>query len=117
MVDIGGGDDDVDPEDMEEVPLGEVSGFPLSDVMTTMALCFQHSDLMAMDTKKRKSQADVALKATDDTYASLLQQDFSVDCGTTQLPQHGFGKDHATLIALQKQTIALAKNNRRPRWT
>ena len=45
----------------------------------------------------------------DDTYASLMQQDFSMDCGATQLPQHGFGKDHATMIELQKQTIALAK--------
>lgn len=49
------------------------------------------------------------MKALDSTYAALLQQDFAISSGATQLARHGFGKDSSTMIALQKQTIALAK--------
>ena len=54
LVDIGGGDVDVIDDPSEDVPLGEVSSFPLTDVMTTLSLCFQESDLAALDTKKKK---------------------------------------------------------------
>ena len=69
----------------------------------------QPGELASLDTKRRKSNGDLDLKALDDTYASLLQQDFAMDSGATQLARHGFRKDYSTMIALQKQTIALAK--------
>ena len=62
-----------------------------------------------MDTKRRNSKGDLDLKALGDTYASLLQQDFAMDSGATQLARHGFRKEYSTIIAPQKQTIALAK--------
>ena len=71
MVDIGGGDNDDTNDASEDVPLGEVSSFPLTDVMTTLSLCFQEADLAALDTKKRKSKSDVSLQALHSTYASL----------------------------------------------
>ena len=74
--------------------------------MTTISLCLQQGELASLDTKKRKSKGDLDLKALDDTYASLLQQDFAMDSGATQLARHGFRKDYSTMIALQKRTIA-----------
>jgi len=119
LVDMGGGDNDNEDADVEDVPIGEVSRFPLTDVMTMISLCLQQGELASLDTKRRKSKGDLALKALDDTYASLLQQNFAMDSGTTQLARHGFPKDYPTMIALQKQTIVLAKNNnpQEPSWT
>jgi hypothetical protein len=109
FADLGGGDNENVDADTEDVPIGEVSSFPLSNVMTTISLCFQQDDLASLDTKGRKSKAELDLKALDHTYASLLQQDFAMESGATQLARHGFRKDYSTMIALQKQTIALAK--------
>ena len=56
LIDVGGGeynDDVADPN--EDVPLGEVSSFPLTDVTTTLSLCFQSADLAALDAKKGKA--------------------------------------------------------------
>ena len=109
LVDMGGGDNDNEDADVEDVPIGELSSFPLKDVMTTLSLCLQQGELASLDTKTRKSKSDLNLKALDDTYASLLQQDFAMDSGAAQLARHGFRKDYSTMIALQKQTIALAR--------
>ena len=93
FVDLGGGDNIAANIAGEEVPLGEVSSFPLTDPMTTLSLCFQEAELAALDTKKRKSQSDLGLRVLRDTYAPLLQQDFSLDSQAHKLP-HGFGKMH-----------------------
>jgi len=55
LVDMGGGDYDNIMDATEEVPLGEVSSFPLTDVSTTLSLCFQEADLDALDEKKGKA--------------------------------------------------------------
>ena len=39
LVDMGCCDNDNDDADVEEDPIGEVSRFPLTDVMTTISLC------------------------------------------------------------------------------
>ena len=109
MVDIGGGDNDDTNDASEDVPLGEVSSFPLTDVMTTLSLCFQEADLAALDTKKRKSKSDVSLRALHSTYAPLWQQDFRLDPNAPKLSTHGFGKNSSHMFALQKSTIELAK--------
>ena len=109
LVDIGGGDNDDINDASEDVPLGEVSSFPLTDVMTTLSLCFQEADLAALDTKKRKSKSDVSLRALHSTYASLWQQDFRLDPNAPKLSTHGFGKNSSHMFALQKSTIELAK--------
>ena len=105
LVDMGGGDNDNEDADVEDVPIGEVSSFPLTDVMTTISLCLQQGELASLDTKRRKSKADLDMKALDNTYSSLLQQDFAMDSGATQLARHGFSKDYPTMIALQKQSM------------
>ena len=56
LVDVGGGDNDDVNDATEDIPLGEVSSFPLTDVTTTLSLCFQEADLAALDTKKREKQ-------------------------------------------------------------
>ena len=109
LVDIGGGDNDDINDAGEDVPLGEVSSFPLTDVMTTLSLCFQEADLAALDAKKRKSKADVSLRNVNATYASLLQQDFRLDPNALKLSTHGFGKQASHMVALQRSTIELAK--------
>ena len=55
LIDVGGGDSDDVADANEDVPLGEVSSFPLTDVTTTLSLCFQHADLAALDAKKGKA--------------------------------------------------------------
>ena len=49
------------------------------------------------------------MKALDSTYAALLQQDFAISSGATQLARHGFGKDSFTMIALQKQNYRIGE--------
>ena len=72
LVDMGGGDNDNEDADVEDVPIGEVSIFPLTDAITTISLCLQQGELASLDTKRRKIKGDLDLKALDDTYASLL---------------------------------------------
>ena len=60
-----------------DIPVGQVSRYPLQDVNKTIALCFQQKDLTSLETKSRKSQADLDLKDLERNYRSLLQQDFS----------------------------------------
>ena len=63
LVDIGGGDDANVDADMEDPGVGALSRFPLRDVKTALSLCFQQSHLESLASKKRKSQADLDLKA------------------------------------------------------
>ena len=49
---MGGGDNDNVDADVEDVPIGELSRFPLSDVNTTISLCLQQADLASLDTKR-----------------------------------------------------------------
>ena len=93
----------------EDVPLGEVSSFPLTDVTTTLSLCFQEADLDALDSKKRKSKSDENLRTLHHTYASLLQQNFGLGSAAKIPAKHGFGKDAQRMFALQRSTIELAK--------
>ena len=109
FVDMGAAVNDNDDADVEEVPLGEKSSYPLTDIKITMALCLQKGELESLDTKRRKGQGDLALKALDETYTSLLRQDFSLKAAERQFEPHGFPENYSHMIALQKQTIALAK--------
>ena len=38
LVNMGGGDNDTEDADVEDVPIGEVSSFPLADATTAMSL-------------------------------------------------------------------------------
>jgi hypothetical protein len=95
--------------DAGDVPVCEVSSFPLHDVSKAISMCLQQEALASLPSQTRKSQGDMDLKALDDTYASLLQQDLAMDPEETDLELRGFGKRHSHMIALQKKTIALAK--------
>ena len=113
LVDIGGGGDGNVDAEMQDVQPGELSRFPLRDVSKTIRLCFQQPDLDAINTKNRKSDADLNLKKVDRIYGSVLRgQQFGMDAGAKDLKRHGFGKDHATMLALQENTIALAKKRK-----
>ena len=109
LIDVGGGDNDDVADENEDVPLGEVSSFPLTDVANALSLCFQHADLAALDHKKRKSKSDVSIQSVHNTYDSLLQQNFSLDSAAKIPSTHGFGENASRMIALQKCTMELAK--------
>ena len=109
LVDMGGGDGaDVDADMEEDVGVQDSSRFPLTDIPTRLALCLQQPHLASLDSKTRKSQADMDLKAVDQTYDTVLQQDFRMDPSETVLAQHGFGNECPAMLALQKSTIDLA---------
>jgi hypothetical protein len=108
LVDIGGGDDDGD-EVSDDVPLNQISRFPLEDITRALSLCLQQEDIEALSTKSRKSQADLDLKDVHDTYAGLLKQSFGLQPASTTLEVRGFGNQHKDMLALQKKTIARAK--------
>ena len=59
-------------------------------------------------TKSRKSQADLDLEDVNDTYAGLRKQSFGLQPAATTLDVRGFGKQHRDMLALQKQSLALA---------
>ena len=107
LVDVGGGDNDDVMDANEDIPLGEVSSFPPTDVTTTLSLCFQETDLAALDAKKMESKSDLSVRALRNTYASLLRQDFSLVSPAQKLSTHGFGKHATRMIALQKSNIEL----------
>ena len=109
LVDMGGGHHDDADEATEEVPIGEVSSFPLTDVASTHALCFQEDELAVLDTKRRKSKSDESMRELRETYAPLLKANFRLDASAQSLATHGFGKDAGRMVALQKATIDLAK--------
>ena len=109
LVDIGGGDNDGINDASEDVPLGEVSSFPLTDVRTTLSLCFQEAELAALDTKKTKTTSDMSLQALHTTYTSLLRQELHLDPNATTLSTHGFGTKASHMVALQRTNIELQK--------
>jgi len=116
--DIGGGDDGNVHADVEDVPVGERSRFPLEDVSTVLSLCFQKPGLQTIDAKGRKSQADLGLKTVADTYRALFQQeqDFGRDSDASELKRHGYGNESARMLALQRTTLELAKNSSPMKW-
>ena len=67
LVDMGGGENDNEDADVDDVPIGEVSRFPLIDIVATISLCLQQDELASLDTKRRKIKGDLDLKALDDT--------------------------------------------------
>ncbi len=109
LADIGGGTVDDGADDGGDIPLSEISSFPLTDIRKTLALCLQQEDLAALPSKPRKSQSDLDLKAIDDIYAHLLRSDFSLLPSAAVFGTSGFGRVHADMISLQKKTLALAK--------
>ena len=111
LVDIGGGDDEGLDLNTEDIPVFQVSSFPLHDVSKTIALCLQQEDIASLSYKKRKSKGDMALKSLDETYTQLLKLNFSEGFGAADVKQRGFGKCHSDMIALQRKTIALAKKH------
>ena len=73
LVDMGGGHHDDADDATEEVPIGEVSSFPLTDVASAHALCFQEDELAFLHTQRRKSKSDESLRELHETYAPLYQ--------------------------------------------
>ena len=49
------------------------------------------------------------MKDVNDTYAGLLKQSFGLQPAATTLDVRGLGKQHHDMLALQKQSLALAK--------
>ena len=72
-------------------------------------MCLQQDDIAALKTKSRCRNAELELRNIADTYAVLLEHSFAMDHDPRTLEVRGYGEQHRVMIALQKTTIALAK--------
>ena len=75
-------------------------------------MCSQSDDIAALSSKNCKSQSDLYLKRVSEAHDSLLKRSFgqnatAADAAVLELPN--FGKQHDDMLALQKQTLALAQ--------
>ena len=110
LVDMGGGAGDDVEEDDDGVTAASISSFPLVDIDKALAMCWQQGDLDAIADKARLNQADKDLKNLHSSYGPLLQGSFSLPAAAPQVSNMGFGPRYADMLALQKQTLTLAKN-------
>ena len=110
LVDMGGGAGDDVEEDDDGVTAASISSFPLVDIDKALAMCWQQGDLDAIADKPRLNQADKDLKNLHSSYGPLLQGSFSLPAAAPQVSKMGFGPRYADMLALQKQTLTLAKN-------
>jgi len=110
LVDIGGGaDDDVD-EFAEDVGADEVSAYPMYDHRAAIHIALQQGPLQSSRSKTRLSKADKDLQNLDQAYGPMLRQTFALPDGPSgDLPGIHFKDKFGDMLALQRQSIALAK--------
>ena len=95
----------------EEVDPDDLSLHPLQDHHAALELAMQQRSLEAINLKSRKSKADKDLLKLDDAYGDMLKAQpfaFSAVQAASLLGMH-FKDEFADRLALQKQSIALAK--------
>ena len=110
LVDVGGTLDEEEDDFGEEVGPDDISLHPLRDHRAALELAMQQRSLEAIQLKSRKSKADKDLLKLDETYGDMLQQSFAFTAvQTASLLGMHFKDQFADRLALQKQSIALAK--------
>ena len=110
LVDVGGTLDEEEDDFGEEVGPDDISLHPLQDHRAALELAMQQRSLEAIQLKSRKSKADKDLLKLDETYGDMLQQSFAFTAvQTASLLGMHFKDQFADRLALQKQSIALAK--------
>ena len=109
--DVGGTLDEEEEHFGEDVGPDDISLHPLQDHGAALKLAMQQRTLDKIQLKKRKSKADKELLLLDDSYGEMLRaQSFAFPAvqADSLLGMH-FKDDFAGRLALQKQSIALAK--------
>ena len=109
--DVGGTLDEEEEDFGEDVGPDDISLHPLQDHGAALKLAMQQRTLDEIQLKKRKSKSDKALLLLDDSYGEMLRaQSFAFPAvqADSLLGMH-FKDDFAGRLALQKQSIALAK--------
>ena len=114
LVDIGGGGDDDIEQDMEDVPFNEVSSFPVHDHQRVIGFVLQQGDLQTLQSKRRLSYSDKQLKGLDRAYGAMLKQNFAKPATASDLVGMCFKEAHGDMIALQRHTISLMKQQALP---
>ena len=111
LVDVGGTLDEEEEDLGEEVGPDDLSLHPLQDHHAALDLAMHRRTLDAIQLKKRKSKTDKELLLLDDSYGDMLRAQsfaFAAVQADSLLGMH-FKDDFADRLALQKQSIALAK--------
>ena len=111
FVDVGGTLDEEEEDLGEEVGPDDISLHPLKDHRAALDLAMHRRALDEIHSKKRKSKTDKELLLLDDSYGNMLRaQSFAFPAvhADSLLGMH-FPDDFADRLALQKQSIALAK--------
>ena len=111
LVDVGGTLDEEEEDLGEEVGPDDISLHPLQDHRAALDLAMHQRTLDEIHLKKRKSKTDKELLHLDDSYGDMLRAQsfaFAAVQADSLLGMH-FKDDFADRLALQKQSIALAK--------
>ena len=111
LVDVGGTLDEEEEDLGEEVGPDDISLHPLQDHRAALDLAMHQRTLDEIHLKKRKSKTDKELLLLDDSYGDMLRAQsfaFAAVQADSLLGMH-FKDDFAGRLALQKQSIALAK--------
>ena len=114
LVDMGGGGDDDIEHDVEDVPFSEVSSFPVHDHQRVIGFALQQGDLQTLQSKRRLSYSDKQLKGLDRAYGAMLKQNFAKPATACDLVGMCFKEAHGDMIALQRHTISLMKQQGAP---
>ena len=107
-MDIGGGSTDDVIEETEDIPLNEVSSFPVHDPQRIMGFAFQREDLQTIASKGRLSHSDKQLQSLDRAYAVMLAQNFTKQNVGSNLWGMSLREKHGDMMALQTRSIALS---------
>ena len=74
LVDVGGGSASDVEDEIDDAPIGEISGFPVYDHRRAIDLALQQDSLKRLQSKTRLNISDKQLKALDKTYGGMPKQ-------------------------------------------
>ena len=73
-MDVGGGSASDVEDEIDDAPIGEISGFPVYDHRRAIDLALQQDSLKRIQSKTRLSASDKQLIALDKAYGGMLKQ-------------------------------------------
>ena len=108
--DVGGGVMDDTVDDIQDVPVTEVSAHPVHDHQAAIAIAFQHERLQELESKARLSHEDEQMQDVESIYGAMIREHRGLsESGARHSTGLTYNDDFHDMIALQKQNIALAK--------
>ena len=110
-MDVGGGSASDVEDEIDDAPIGEFLGFPVYDHRRATDLALQQDNLKRLQSKTRLSASDKQLIALDKAYGGMLKQKNSKNDFQNLALGLTFGGKYKDMLALQRNCIALAKNN------